>query len=733
SPPRRYDEKQRMPSPGRRPDMRPPPDRRHTPPHGRYDEKHPHRPPGGPPDRDRRQAQGVISPYIGKWAKLSRVWTSQTVIMIVFMAVGYMLMADAARRMAADTAAGMLAACGALDSAANHVVNAPNQAALSMLGLLTEGALDVVRLAEKTLIQIIDIFRDIIVWVLKLYVGTFICFAELIIRTALAMVAEASKLLTEALNKALDSVMPVLQNVAATVAGGVQDAANKVIGFFGGGGDNGPKVDFKPDDIRKELNVQIPTDWVDSISSLQDKIPTEQELFGDFTAVLDIPFSFIRNALTAAFASVHIDFVDGVNLPLDKKANVCEGPMGQDVILEMGDVVAKIFFFGGLLMLGVAAGIMLFNAFMRFQTRLVEFRHELIEYDPPQSARAIAERPATRREMDMFVLPGSPWLDRFTKMLVRKMGNGERAAAWRWWLHYVWHPPAIACFIAGAIGLLSILGQIYAINTLRHEYVPRLARELTEFQVSLGAKLIAPVRDESVALTGGINGNVSAKEGDLNRTMFGPVNDGTSKVNDTLNEFVKSYIDGIRKTFGGTPLQQPIEGLVNCTLTRNIQSIQKVIGYVNGFASGFHLPRISEDVLLNPVEKLIRPLNATAQNFREFAVGYYIPHADRLDPNSFPELDEEAMLSSKEAKIQSMAEKYKNEHPTAGTPTTAPTPSASSNSEPGQAGAHRKRQQSGLDGGSQEPRATQDSSGRGQSAAQHPSSSAESSGELGEL
>ncbi|KAJ2709517.1 plasma membrane fusion protein prm1, partial [Coemansia spiralis] len=681
----RFDEKRSM-SPQRYDEKRP------MPPHsGRFDEKRPRGPqdgppgrrpggpPGGPPGGRRARLQGVISPYIGKWAQLSRVWSNQTVILIVFMGIGYMMMADGARRMAIDTAAGLLAACAAIDTAADNVVNAPSHAALSMLGVIESSVMNILRATEKTLVMVINTFRDIIIWVIKIYVGTYICFAELIIRTALSMITEASKLLTDALNKALDAVMPTLQNVAANIASGIQDAGNKIIGAFTGG-DNSKKIDFHPDDIRKQLDVQIPTDWINSISSLQDKIPTEASLTGNATALLDIPFSYIRTALTAAFAGVHVDFISGVNLPTDKRADVCSAPMGQDTIIALGDAAAKIMFLGGLLMIGAAVALIAYNLYMelrgqrRFQTRLVEFRHELIDYTPPRSVREIEEKPATRREMDMFVLPGNKWLDRFTKMLIRKFGDNERTSAWRWWLHYVWHPPAIACFVAGAIGLMSIFGQIYAINGLRRQYVPMLARELVEFQGTLSTKIITPVHGDSVALAGSINGNIVGKEGELNHTLFGPVSEGTGKVNDTLNGFVKTYIDGIRSVFGGTPLQTPIEGLVNCTLTKNIQSIQLILGFINEFASGVHLPRISEDVLLRPLERLIGPLNATATNFREYAVGYYIPNADELDPNSFPEVDYDSVIASYEAKLSVQATAAKD------TPSASP-PSSSSSQE----------------------------------------------------
>ncbi|KAJ1733531.1 plasma membrane fusion protein prm1 [Coemansia biformis] len=181
-----------------------------------------------------------------------------------------------------------------------------------------------------------------------------------------------------------------------------------------------------------------------------------------------------------------------------------------------------------------------------------------------------------------------------------------------------------------------------------------MARELATFQqVVINDKILAPVRGDSVALANSINGDIGGVENNINGKVFDPVHSGMASLNDTLNNFVGTYISGIRSVFGGTPLQQPIEGLVNCTLTKNIQAIQKVLGYVNDFASGINLPRVSEDIIYGPVARLVGPLDATANHFREYAIGYYLPNADELDPNSFPEVNVDDILESYENKSES--------------------------------------------------------------------------------
>ncbi|KAJ2612839.1 plasma membrane fusion protein prm1 [Coemansia sp. RSA 1365] len=668
--------------PGRYRDMPPgrgPPDQ-YMPPGPGYDEKRPYGqsgppgPPGGPGgnrenmrklrDKGLNRMRELIMPYIGKWAQLSRSWASQTVIMLIFMGVGYILMAALARRLAEDAAALLIAACNAVDSASDAVINAPNNAALSTLRMVEKSAENIIEFTAKTLTKIIDIFENMIVWVLKLYIGTYICFAELIIRTALSMVAQAGKIITDELNKAIDGVVGTLQDVSAKIAQGANDAIDDIGKFFKGGDDNddSDKDAIDTDSIRKKLDVHIPDDWVNSIKSLEDKIPTEEQIFGNVTKLLDIPFNIIRKALNSSLDGVDINLVDKVYLETDKEANVCAHPMGQDLIVEVGEGAAMVMFIAGVALIGAGIGLIIFKAVMawlresKFRERLGEFREQIADYKPPFNKRDIFYKPATRQEMDLFILPGNPWLDRITQFIVRKFGDNERTAAWRWWLHYVWHPPAMACFIAGLFGLIAIIVQIHAIEDLRREYIPKLSRELAEFQYyAIDQGILGGVRNDSADLADTINKSINGSEEDLNNSLFAPVTEGTESLNKTLDDFVKKYINGIRDVFGGTPLEQPIEGLVNCTLTKNIQAIQKVLTYLNDFTKGIHLPRVEQDALYSSVKSLLKPLNATAEELRILAVGVYVADADELDPDTFqPHRDLESLLAAAETQLSSI-------------------------------------------------------------------------------
>ncbi|KAJ2834845.1 plasma membrane fusion protein prm1 [Coemansia furcata] len=605
------------------------------------------------------------SPYVGRWAKISRAWATQTIILMILSAFSFFLLAQDAQDMAQEVVTHITSACYTLESATDTVVNSPRSVGMTTVAVVQKTAQAIIDITGRSFLKILSILENLIVWILRMYLGTYICIAEVIIRTALSIAADVAKVLTDALNIAVNTVVSGLQTVAADIAGGIQKAGNDIANFFTGGKANSP-ININTDDIRKTLTIAIPTDWISSISGLADKIPTQDQIFGDIQKLLDIPFKMMTTAINSTFSNAHVDLVNNTKFPDEKFVDMCGAPVGQETINELANAVMWIMYIAAAAFVGAAIILYLIEIFKinrftnKFQVRLTQFRRELAEYEAPTTKEKVEQSPPTRKELDFFVLPGRPWFHRFVNMFTKKFGDNERSSIWRWYLDYIWHPPAMACFLVGLLGLICIFLQISAIDGLREVYIPKLADDLNKFQTEfLGEKLLGGVRNDSIALANNINGDISNTEYTLDRSLFAPIDDGTKSLNNTLNQFVDMYIGGIRSVFHGTPLEYPIEGLVNCTLTKNIQSVQKVLTFVNEYAGGINFPRVSQDVLYDPVVTLMKPVNKSAIALRKFAVGVYIPNAGSLDPMAFPPLKE----VKKSASDASLSSKYNRLHP----------------------------------------------------------------------
>ncbi|KAJ2744051.1 plasma membrane fusion protein prm1 [Coemansia sp. BCRC 34301] len=619
------------------------------------------------------------SPYVGRWAQMSRAWASQLIVMMLFTAFSYYLLAQDAHDMAEDILLQLTSACLSLESATNSVINAPRSVAISTVTMVQNTAQAIIDVTGRSFIKTLSILENLVTWVLRMYLGTYICIAEVIIRTALKIAADVAKILTDALEIAVNTVVGGLQNVAAEIAGGLEKGINEISNFFTGG-KKPNAVDFNIEDIRKQLTISIPTDWTNNIAGLADKIPTQEQIFGNIEQLLNVPFKLMTDAINGTFSKARVNLVNSTTFADEKFSDMCGVPMGKETVTELSQAIMWIMYIAAIAFLGAAVAVLIFELYSinrgenKFQVRLTEFRQDLTEYKPHETKEQVEETPATRQELDFFMLPGRPWFQRATNILTKKYGDTEKTTAWRWYLDYIWHPPAIACFVIGAMGLVSIFVQISAIEGLREVYIPKFAIEFNKFQDQfLGDALLGGVRNDSIALAASINGDITSSEASLDRTLFAPIDDGTTSLNNTLNDFVGTYIGGIRSVFGGTPLEYPIEGLVNCTLTKNIQSIQKVLTFVNEYAGGITFPRVNDTVLYDPVLSLMKPVNKSVTFMREFAVGVYVPNADSLDPMSF--LPDEDMKRS--AYAASLSSKYSSLHPNSTTATDTTTSDSS--------------------------------------------------------
>ncbi|KAJ2907285.1 plasma membrane fusion protein prm1, partial [Coemansia aciculifera] len=565
------------------------------------------------------------SPYVGRWAKMSRAWASQTIVMLLLSAFTFFTMALDARETAEDILLRVQSACLSLESATDIVINSPRSVGISTLTLVQNTAQSIIDVTGRGFVKTLSILQTLIGWVLRMYLGTYVCIAEVIIRTALSIAEDVSNLLTQALQVAVNAVVGNLQNVAATIAGGVQNGINDIAGFFGGN-KNTPAVNFNIADIRQQLTITIPTDWINNIGGLADKIPTQQQLFGDIDNLLSVPFNMLSNAINTTFSNTHVNIVNNTHFPDEKYSDMCSVPLGKQTIDELTLAIQWIMYIAAFAFLGAALVLLSWEIYSinrrenKFQTRLADFRYELVEYQAPMTRQQVGRMPlasgqakgmpsatglakwmpsasglakwnpltkeqakwnpltkdqakwtpsttgqvretsltreqaewmpatreqaewmsatseqirampltkeqikatpATRQELDFFVLPGRPWFHRITNIVTKKYGHSEKVTVWRWYLDYIWHPPSLACFFVGTMGLIAIYMQVVAIDGLRELYIPKLADDLNKFQGQfLGDTLLGGVRNDSIAFANNINNGIAGSEATLDRDL----------------------------------------------------------------------------------------------------------------------------------------------------------------------------------------------------------------------
>lgn len=185
----------------------------------------------------------------------------------------------------------------------------------------------------------------------------------------------------------------------------------------------------------------------------------------------------------------------------------------------------------------------------------------------------------------------------------------NRAVLIRWAVSYVTSPPVLFAVSLGIAGLLGVLAQYVVLLKVEAE-TPKLAAEVGGFAGLVVEKLQGA--SENWALS--TNQAIKETNDELNEELFGWVTEGTKSLNDTLNTFVDKMSEGIDKLFGGTPLEKPIEDVLDCLVTLKIQGIQKGLTWANENAH-ITFPLLANDTFSVGASDSILPQSESAESF----------------------------------------------------------------------------------------------------------------------
>ena len=184
----------------------------------------------------------------------------------------------------------------------------------------------------------------------------------------------------------------------------------------------------------------------------------------------------------------------------------------------------------------------------------------------------------------------------------------------RWFFSYIFHPPALACFLIGFVGLLSVQLQLFALGPIARSYQDKALSSATDFSNSIATALNENMLNQSAVYTSQVNSQVNTIQSSINDGVFGWVNSTTSTLNTTLNDFYSDIQELVETVFGGTPLEQPMQDFVFCLLGSKVDALTSALTFMQ---DNLHvdLPQINQSALvLSPqdVNDAARPIALAA-------------------------------------------------------------------------------------------------------------------------
>lgn len=184
----------------------------------------------------------------------------------------------------------------------------------------------------------------------------------------------------------------------------------------------------------------------------------------------------------------------------------------------------------------------------------------------------------------------------------------------RWFLHYVFHPPALACFLIGFFGLLSVQIQLIAIGPLEAQYTAQAAASVQDLSNTIATQVNNSMYNQSAAYASGINTKVETAQSTINNGLFGWVNGTTTTLNSTLNNFYTDIQNLVGTVFNGTILETPTQDFIKCLIGSKVDAIEQALTFLNQNLI-VNLPQVNETVLvLSPtdVNEITQPIATAA-------------------------------------------------------------------------------------------------------------------------
>ena len=167
----------------------------------------------------------------------------------------------------------------------------------------------------------------------------------------------------------------------------------------------------------------------------------------------------------------------------------------------------------------------------------------------------------------------------------------------RWFLHYVFHPPALACFLLGFFGLLSVMIQLFLLGPLLAAARAGVEIAVTDISNVIVNAINKTMYEQSATYANGVNSKVDVVQNAINHGLFGWVNGTTTTLNNTINHFYNDVQTSVTHLFNGTILEDPASSFLQCVVGNKVADIGKALTFLQDNLV-IDLPRVSQDVLV---------------------------------------------------------------------------------------------------------------------------------------
>jgi hypothetical protein len=507
------------------------------------------------------------TPYLGPRARLSQVWINRWTILLLLIIVRLLLAIGDINRAIGSAKDEALSACTGVESVGSAMASMPHYLSQGVNALAADGITNAVEGLMKMVLLTITGVEEIILFYINMLTSTYVCLITLVIGGSLSAAISMIEAVTDFFSKEVNSLTGEL----ATDTKKFQDTLNgflsklSIPNIFGGG--DPPSIDLT-DGITKLNGIKVdPTKFDAELTKLNASIPTFDEVHNFTNNLIRLPFEEIKKLINESLPSYNFDG-SVFPVPQKKALTFCSGNSKVvDFFTGLFKTVekTKIVFIVVLVVAAVAVCVpMAWLEIKRYKT---------------MQKRAQLFRKHAYDGMDITNIVQRPYTSSFGIKVASKFKSTKAQILTRWFFAYITSLPALFVLALGLAGLFSCICQLIILRVVQKE-VPAIAQEVGGF----ADDVVYAVGNASESWATDANKVILGTNTKVNNDLFGWVKTSTEAVNGTLNGFTDKMNDALNATFGGTVLEGPVKGLVNCLIGIKIAGIESGLTWVHDHA-----------------------------------------------------------------------------------------------------------------------------------------------------
>ncbi|KAF8973047.1 hypothetical protein BDZ97DRAFT_1936005 [Flammula alnicola] len=566
----------------------------------------------------------TLTPYLTLPHLLSLTWLAYPILSLIFVAFRLQLSLADAQSAVVSAKGDLLTSCKAAEQAATSAASMPRFMALATNKQYADAVNASMNAARAALVLALTVMEAIINFIVDLYRSTFLCFLELVIRGGLAILIGAVQEINNVLQSVTSSLRTGIQSDIASANNVITTAINAINKVNPFGNITPPQITVPSLDSLQ--NISLPASFEQALTNINASIPSVADIKDKVDSVIDTPFELLKKDINDTFAGISFD-PEGLPVPELNQLSFCND-LDTSVIDDIGRDFVKTAKIGVVILILLALLLIGFNCLLtwykwRCMKNHLEYTRQAWMTDPTivhTKSISTTSPQVTLSDHNLLMLQANsehPLITRIMNVLSAHFRlTPAQHTHIQWFLHYIFYPPALACFLIGFFGLLSVQVQLLAVGTLEHKYQARAAATVTDFSTIIATTINQSMYNQSSLYANDVNGRVDTIQSTINDGVFGWVNGTTTTLNNTINEFYTDIQNAVTTVFGGTILESPANDFLACFLGGKVDAIESALTFLHDNLN-VDIPRVNQSVLVLSPESV----NEAAQPIAAAAIG----------------------------------------------------------------------------------------------------------------